>query len=423
MTTERSAGGGQSTDRPGSEWLRRFLWQRPRAHGEVWADREVSFLELFYDLVYVVVIARAAHHLATHVSWQGVFDFVVVFGLIWLAWLNGTLHHELHARLDVRSRLSIFAQMLLLAWLGVYTGEATGDGGRMFAIVYAILFGLFTLQWFTVWRHDDERYRPTAGRYVAMSTVATAVVAISSTLDPEPRTWVWLAIIVGILGGSAWISMRGVAMDSSVTHSLVERFGLFSIIVLGEVVVGVVEGLSEVNEGAPDGRTVAIGLIALTIGFGFWWTYFDFTGRRMPRTTQPSYGLWLLAHLPTTTAIAAGGAAMVDLVAHGTDSETPVATAWLLGGSTAVMFVGVSVIMSQLEDYERLQPVYQPVAGAMIGAAAISLAVAAWRPGPLVFILTLTALLMLTWIAAIALLTRGLNRGDISFDSEPAAAS
>ena len=76
------------------------LWFRepPRRHGEVLYSREVGFLELFYDLVYVVVIGRAAHHLAEHVDWIGVRDFALVFGLIWLAWFNGTFWHELHAR-------------------------------------------------------------------------------------------------------------------------------------------------------------------------------------------------------------------------------------------------------------------------------------------------------------------------------------
>jgi hypothetical protein len=56
------------TDQPSSssplDQFRRYFWQPPRAHGDVIEDRSVSFLELFYDLVYVVVIARAAHHLS-----------------------------------------------------------------------------------------------------------------------------------------------------------------------------------------------------------------------------------------------------------------------------------------------------------------------------------------------------------------------
>jgi low temperature requirement protein LtrA len=41
-------------------------------------SREVGFLELFYDLVYIVLIGRVAHHLATHVGWRGTGDLAVV---------------------------------------------------------------------------------------------------------------------------------------------------------------------------------------------------------------------------------------------------------------------------------------------------------------------------------------------------------
>ncbi len=78
----------------------------PRAHGEVLEDRAVSFLELFYDLVFVVLIAQIAHTLAGDVSWAGFGRFAVVFSLIWVAWVNGSFYHELHGRDDGRSRAS-----------------------------------------------------------------------------------------------------------------------------------------------------------------------------------------------------------------------------------------------------------------------------------------------------------------------------
>ena len=59
--------------------FKRWLWRPPRPHGEVRPDRNVSFLELFYDLVYVAVIAQAAHHLAEHVTVRGVAEFAVIF--------------------------------------------------------------------------------------------------------------------------------------------------------------------------------------------------------------------------------------------------------------------------------------------------------------------------------------------------------
>lgn len=58
--------------------FKRWFWRPPRPHGETIAGRTVSFLELFYDLVYVAVIAQAAHHLAEHVSVGGVIQFAIV---------------------------------------------------------------------------------------------------------------------------------------------------------------------------------------------------------------------------------------------------------------------------------------------------------------------------------------------------------
>src|SRR5262245_60992023 len=63
-----------STDAMTSEThgrFKRWFWRPPRAHGETIADRQVSVLELFYDLVYVAVIGQAAHHLAEHVAVRG----------------------------------------------------------------------------------------------------------------------------------------------------------------------------------------------------------------------------------------------------------------------------------------------------------------------------------------------------------------
>jgi low temperature requirement protein LtrA len=70
-----------------------------------------------------------------------------------------------------------------------------------------------------------------------------------------------------------------------VSDSLTDRFGAFTVIVLGETLTGVVAGLS----GEPvSGIALAVGLVAVVVGFGAWWTYFDFAGgRRAARATGP----------------------------------------------------------------------------------------------------------------------------------------
>src|SRR4030081_1645705 len=94
-----------STTAHRERWARRRpqLWQPPRAHGEQPRDRVVGPLELFYDLSIVALVAQAAHHLAGHLTWGGVAEFTVVFTLVWIAWINGSLHHELHGHEDARA--------------------------------------------------------------------------------------------------------------------------------------------------------------------------------------------------------------------------------------------------------------------------------------------------------------------------------
>ena len=176
--------------------LRRWFRTPPRPHGEVIFTREVSFLELFYDLTYVVLIAQITHHLADHVNWAGVRDFAIVFGLTWLAWMNGTLWHELHSREDGRSRNYIFIQMMLLALLAVFAGDATGEAGPAFAITYAVLFSLYTWQWYLIQRIDDPAYRATTTRYLTGMAITVLALIASAFVDETSRLAIWGVLVV-----------------------------------------------------------------------------------------------------------------------------------------------------------------------------------------------------------------------------------
>ncbi len=383
--------------------FRQRFWQPPRAHGDVVEDRTVSFLELFHDLVYVVVIAAAASTLAHDIALQTVAEFAVVFGLIWLAWINGTFLHDLHGRNDVRTRFYTFAQMLLVVLLAVFVGDAAGDGGQGFALVYSAYLALLTWLWYTVRRQDDARFMDITRQWLIAMVVSFAVMLGSAFLAPELRMVVWALLVVMWLasmirlGGSAEM-LEGEGMLSS-SDSLMERFGLFVIIVLGEVVVGVVDGLSNAER---DAETIATGVFALIIGFGLWWNYFDLTARRLPRADPGGAPIWLTAHFPLTLSIAVAGAAMVSVIEHAADDRTLDATAWLLAGSVALGLVSLAVVVRTLQDWERLNAVYRPTSILMLGAAGVALLIGAWRPAPLVLVIALGATYFAVWVFAVS---------------------
>jgi low temperature requirement protein LtrA len=384
-----------------SSQFKKWLWLPPRAHGDVIEDRTVSFLELFYDLVYVVVIARLAHTLAEDVSWRAVGEFAVVFGLIWIAWWNGTLYYELHGREDGRTRTFVFVQMLLLALLAVFAADASGEGGRWFALVYTAFLMVVTWLWYTVRRQDSEEYNTVTSRFLSLMMISIAVIAGSAFLPEQARIWVWAGFVVAWVGGALVLArILASALDIGVTstESMAERFALFIIIVLGEVVVGAVDGISHSERTV---SAIATGTIGLMIGFAFWWTYFDFVGRRLPVDHSLPRGRWMFAHLPLALSIAATGAALVSLVEHATDQRSPAATSWLLSGSTALGLLALVAIMRNLQDYERLPTLYRPVSASLIVASAVALAVGWLRPAPWLLTLSLVLILAAVWALAV----------------------
>ncbi len=378
------------------------LWFRtpPRRHGEVVYTREVSFLELFYDLVYVVVIGRAAHHLAEHVDWGGVRRLRHRVRVDLGSMVQRNVLARAPRREDGRSRLYIFLQMGLLALLAVFAGEAVGEDGPAFAITYAILFALFTYQWYLVHRIDDPQYRPTTTRYLVGMLVTVIAVSgqrlrrANSRGSGSGRLLVILWV-VGRSGPDGDISHRRVwrrchrdrsssGWGSSPSSCWARSWWESS--------------PASARPRAQTAKTITTGLLGLTIGMGMWWNYFDMLGRRVPAEHGGRLAGWLFSHLPLTMAIAAGGAAMVSLVEHAAEARTPTATAWLLSGSVALMLAGVTLAARALAVDEFPQGMARQIAPTFGLAAAVILVLGAARPPPIVFVVAIGVVLSLTWL-------------------------
>ncbi|MFD7052535.1 low temperature requirement protein A [Streptomyces mirabilis] len=382
--------------------LRRQLWQPPRAHGEQPRERVVGPLELFYDLVVVVLVAQAAHHLAGDLDSHGLALFAAVFALVWIAWFNGTLHHELHGHEDARGRSVFLLQILVLVPLGAFIPEAGGARGVAFAVTAGVLFAVLAVLWLLAARGDSPEFRRPSRLFVTGTAACAVVLAASAALPADVRVLTWGLLAVAYLTGFAVMigsatPVQAVAL--SVTDALTERFGLFIIIVLGETVTGVVDGLAHEPTNA---LTLAVGLVSVVIGFGAWWTYFDFAGHRRPRPTRASTVQWMLVHMPLTAAVAAMGAAMVGLVEHAHDSRTPTATAWVLCGGAAVVLCATMVLAASLRVWHADRGLYRPLARTCVVVAVMCVGVGAARPAPLVLGLALVVLLGVPWGLAVA---------------------
>jgi low temperature requirement protein LtrA len=164
-----------------------------------------------------------------------------------------------------------------------------------------------------------------------------------------------------------------------------------------------VTGLSEAGA---DALTIATGSLAMVIGFGLWWIYFDLVGRRMPREGSGTVWTWMLSHLPIQLGIVAAGAGIVNLIEHAHDGATPPETALLLGGSVAIGLLALVLTERSLEDAVRFVDVYRPLTPALFLGAGVAI-LAGWvAPAPWLLATLLMAVLTVLWFFVVARMIR-----------------
>ena len=377
----------------------------------------MTFLELFFDLVFVVVISQLAQHLAQHPSWAGVGWFVFLFYAVWSSWLNGTLYYDLHGTNDVSVRVFTFLQMLAVAVMAVFVGTVPGDGAHGFALGFAANTFVIVVLWFRTGVHDPQ-HRVASRPYSAAYLVAAVLFAMSVAVDGPLIYWLWaIALLVEAVGQLVayriWTppTDQGGALFAA-TPSLIERLGLFVIIVLGEVIVGAVEGMANLDPITAVG--VEVGLLGVLVAIGVWWIYFDLVSNHppTPRRTQ----LWLYLHLPFVIAMAAVGAGVLNAVERST-VPLPAEVRWLLVGALAVAVGSVAALSFTLEIRRAYPALYRTVVGALTGSAVLVLAIGLTGWGAKGTLAAMVLLLGLPIATGLAVWLRQTDAADLTLGS------
>ena len=399
----------------GTTWFRR-LWQPPGRYADRRTDRRVTFLELFFDLVFVVVISQLAERLAEHPTWGGVGWFAFLFYAVWSPWINGTLYHDLHGTDDVSIRVFTFAQMLAVASMAAFIADVPGRGASGFALGYAAQNLVLVIMWFRTGLHDPT-HRPASTPYSGSYLIAAVLFAVSAGIDDPARYWLWAAALVTqiagqVIGFRRWTPPATQTGDAVIPTSgaLIERLGLFVIIVLGEVIVGAVNGMART---APlDVRDLAIGLEGVVVAIGLWWIYFDLVSNRPPvsRKTQ----VWLYLHLPLVISMAAGGAGVLATVEAG--GVLPDSVRWLLVGSLAVAVASVAALTATLEVRRAQADVYRPTQLVLLASSILILSVGLTDWGAKITLASMAVLLLAPVAMGIVFWLRHQQRDPVPID-------
>ena len=371
----------------------RLVPMRPRDPHE--PGRTASTLELFFDLVFVVAVSIAAvqlHHALTenHVL-TGLGSYAVVFFGIWWAWMNFTWFATSFDTDDWLYRVLTIVQMagVLVLAAGIEPAFVDGDF-TVLILAYVLMRVAMIAQWLRASRSAGSSRRTTqvyAGG-IALVQVCWLLLLL---LPPVPGR---VALVVLIL---AELAVPIVAERNGTTpwhpHHITERYGLFTLILLGESLLAsanaVIEALHDEQALAP---LVSIAVVALVVTAALWWIYFWPPHHRAIRGFGSSlrYGYVHYFVFAAAGAFSAGIEAEIDALT-GHSRLGAVATSYTVTVPIAVFVLGVWWLAIR-DNADRVVNVAVP-----LGAVLVLL-------DPLIPIpITLTAGIMVAMVAVLVL--------------------
>jgi low temperature requirement protein LtrA len=297
-------------------------------------ERKVTWLELFYDLVYVAAIIQLGNTLSNDVSWGGFIRFVALFIPIWWSWTGVTFYVNRFVVEDVVHRLLIFTQIGFIAILAMSTQDAFGELGRQFTLAYVGIRAILIVLYLRAYRHLPEA-RPLTRRYAIGFTLAAAIWLISAFVPPPARYALWILGMAADFAVPLTSRRLNALLPPDVPH-MAERYGLFTIIVMGEAFVKVV---SSAPAAPLTVQQLLLGALGLVIAGSVWWLYFDDVAGSPVKPAGRSPYVWIYSHLPLAIGLTAFGVAIKKVVfLHGGEA-LPEKYRLLLGGALVLYLV------------------------------------------------------------------------------------
>ncbi|MEU2059784.1 low temperature requirement protein A [Streptomyces sp. NPDC013455] len=252
--------------------------RRLTARGRDEAHRVASPLELFFDLCFVVAIAQAGaqlvHAVAAGHAGQGILDYAMAFFAIWWAWMNFTWFASAYDNDDALYRVVTLVQIAGVLVLAAGISRAfTHHDFLLVWLGYVIMRLAMAAQWLRAARSASGAERTTALRY-AGGVLLCQIGWLGLVVLPEPaRPWVFLVMAI------AELSVPLYAEKDRETpwhpHHIAERYGLFTIIVLGETIAAATVAVkSAADEHGAPAELLPIAAGGLLLVFSAWWIYF-----------------------------------------------------------------------------------------------------------------------------------------------------
>jgi low temperature requirement protein LtrA len=303
-------------------------------------ERRATWLELFFDLVFVAAVGVLANALASEPTFGRFLGFLGLFVPVWWAWMGFTFYANRFDTDDLPYRLLTLLGMFFVAILATTIEDVFGEHSRAFAATYVGVRCILLVLYERARRHVPEA-RGLATTFLFAFAAGVALWLVSLAV-PQPWCFVlWGAALLLELGAPlfAW---RQIPRAPIHPRHIPERFGLLTLIVLGESVLAVVIGVSNVSW---DLHSIAAAAAGFLVAASLWWIYFDFLDEEVVSARGISGGLtYTYMHYFIVVGLAALGAGVKMAILSAGGDHRYDDTAWILCAGLAMTMLGLAVI-------------------------------------------------------------------------------
>jgi low temperature requirement protein LtrA len=312
---------------------------------ESYKEHHVTWLENFYDLVVAIIVFQLSRDLDHDVSVYGFLSFVVLFIPVIWSWIGVTFYSTRFETDDLTHRLLMLLQIAAAAFMAVSVPDGLGKNSVWFALSYAVIRTILVIEYLRT-RRDVPGARQLTTRYSIGFSIAAGI-WFASIFVPLPIRLIFWVIGLAVDIGTPLLFARQLSVQFAPhVHHLPERFGSFTIIVLGISILGVVNGIADHNWTVSSIISAGLGL---GIAFSLWWVYFDTVDGSEIRALRENkqigiYVTWLYIHFPLMIGFTALGVSVEHVVLSNQSLALPSSERWLLCVSTFLCLLALGVI-------------------------------------------------------------------------------
>jgi low temperature requirement protein LtrA len=278
-------------------------------HPELEAERHATWLELFFDLVFVVAITQLSDKFSDHLTLTGMWQFLALFIPVIWAWGGHTVYATRFDSDDLVHRILTFVIMFAAAIMTVQIPRAFGEGANGFAVGYILARVTLLLLYLRVLFIPTVKHM--TWLYLIGFGLGVSCWCISLFVEPPIKFYLWaLGIAVDFL--TPTLGKKRILSKLPVdTRHIPERFGLFTIIVLGECVAAVVLGLTHSNL---HWQAMLASIMSFVLATLIWLQYYSYMQAANYKCSLNSGQSFIFIHFPLVISIVIIGVGVEHMI-------------------------------------------------------------------------------------------------------------